>query len=510
MVGADDLDRAARFYDAILVPLGLVQVERAETYAAYAPEAAKDAIELYVTTPFDQRPATPGNGTMIALVAPSMQALEQFHTVGLQNGGTDEGAPGPREEGSAICYAYVRDFDGNKICAFHDRAKDQAALVSNRIFPTYVGSNELSPFHHCYANDQTVLRLAVGRFFAHHNGDDPVAGYWALRKHAALFDVPERPVEISGPDAVALLERIFARRIAEMAIDRGRYALACTHQGGIFMDGILFRLAEDKFWFVHPDGDLDTWLLAHNDSFDVTVSDPKSRVLQIQGPNSYQILHDASSGAITEDLKYFHSGFFDLGGQRVYVSRTGWTGELGYEIYTLGDQTDCPRLWDFLIAKGEPLGMVFSSMQSMNTRRIEAGILDSGSDFDTSMTPFEAGLERFVDLDKEGFIGRDALKAATPGTRLYGLRCVGTTPSGGDVILDDATVVGKVTTGAQSPYLECGIGYVRFDRPGNWLGRHLTLRSARYGDANCDIVELPFYDTDKHLPRGLPLNYDTA
>lgn len=382
---------------------------------------------------------------------------------------------------------------------------DLPALDPKQIFPTYVGSNELSAFHQCYANDQTVLRLAAGRFFAHHNGDDPVEGYWALRKRAALYDVPERPVEISGPDAVPFLEHILARRIADMATNRGRYALACTHQGGIFMDGILFRLGEDRFWFVHPDGDLDTWLLAHNDGFDVTVRDLKSRVLQLQGPKTYQIMHDATSRALTEDLKYFHSGFFDLGGQQVYVSRTGWTGELGYEIYTLGDATDCPRLWDHLMAHGAPHGMVFSSMQSMNTRRIEAGILDSGSDFDSTMNPFEAGLERFVDLDKEGFIGRDAVQAASPGTRLYGLRCDGVIPSGGDVILDGNAAVGKVTTGAQSPYLGCGIGYVRFDEPGDWHGRQLTLRPARYGEASCDIVELPFYDPDKRLPRGLPL-----
>lgn len=123
MVGTNDLDRAAVFYDAILAPLGLVRVERVQTYAAYAPDDAKDAIEFYVTTPFDQRPATPGNGTMIALGAPTMQALEQFHEVGLRSGGTDEGAPGPREEGSDICYAYIRDFDGNKICAFCEALK---------------------------------------------------------------------------------------------------------------------------------------------------------------------------------------------------------------------------------------------------------------------------------------------------------------------------------------------------------------------------------------------------
>ena len=127
MIGTNDLDQGARFYDVLLAPLGLVQVARVETYAAYAPKAAKDVIEFYITTPFDQGPATPGNGTMVALAAPTMQALEQFHSLGLQNGGSDEGAPGPREEGSDICYAYICDADGNKICAFYDGAKGQAA-----------------------------------------------------------------------------------------------------------------------------------------------------------------------------------------------------------------------------------------------------------------------------------------------------------------------------------------------------------------------------------------------
>ena len=382
---------------------------------------------------------------------------------------------------------------------------EHPALDPAHIFPTYIGGNELSPFHHCYANDQTVLRLAAGRFFAHHNGDPSELGYWALRKQAALFDVPERPVEISGPDAVAFLERIVARRICDMKIDRGRYALICTHQGGIFMDGILFRLAETRFWFVHPDGDLEPWLLAHSHGFDVTFSDPKSRVLQLQGPNSFPIMQAASSGALTESLKYFHSGFFDFDGQQVYVSRTGWTGELGYELYTLGDQTDCPRLWDHLMQKGAPHGLVFSSMQAMNTRRIEAGILDSGSDFDISMTPYEAGLERFVDLSKKGFIGRDALKAAAPATRIFGLRCIAATPCSGDLILSGSAPVGMVTTGALSPYLKCGIGYARFDQPDEWSGKTLTLKSQQSDKVTCTIVDLPFYDPEKRLPRGLPL-----
>ena len=226
---------------------------------------------------------------------------------------------------------------------------DHPTLNPANIFATYVGSNELSPFHNCYANENTVLRLAAGRFYAHYNGEDVISSYWALRKKAALFDVPERPVEIAGPDAVAFLEYLVARKIKDMEVGRGRYALICTHAGGIFMDGILFRLAENRFWFVHPDGDLDMWLLAHSRGFDVKVSDPKSRVLQLQWPKSFRIMQDATRGAITQNFRYFHSGLFKFDGQQVYVSRTGWTGELGYELYTLGEQTDCPRLWLSLI-----------------------------------------------------------------------------------------------------------------------------------------------------------------
>ena len=127
MIGTNDLDQSVRSYDVLLAPLGVVQVARLETYAAYAPKAAKDAIEFYVTMPFDQGPATPGNGTMGALAAPTMQALEDFHRLGLQNCGSDEGALGPCEEGSNICYAYIRDSDGNKICAFYEEMKGQSS-----------------------------------------------------------------------------------------------------------------------------------------------------------------------------------------------------------------------------------------------------------------------------------------------------------------------------------------------------------------------------------------------
>ena len=127
MVGTNDLTKATKFYDTILVPLGLLQAERTAIYTAYAPNGSKDAVEFYVTIPFDQKLATHGNGTMIALSAPTMLALKQFHRLGLSSGGTDEGAPGLREEGSDVSYAYIRDLDGNKICAFYSGAEKLSA-----------------------------------------------------------------------------------------------------------------------------------------------------------------------------------------------------------------------------------------------------------------------------------------------------------------------------------------------------------------------------------------------
>ena len=127
MVGTNDLTKATKFYDTILVPLGLLQAERTAIYTAYAPNGSKDAVEFYVTIPFDQKFATHGNGTMIAFSAPTMLALKQFHRLGLSSGGTDEGAPGLREEGSDVSYAYIRDLDGNKICAFYSGAEKLSA-----------------------------------------------------------------------------------------------------------------------------------------------------------------------------------------------------------------------------------------------------------------------------------------------------------------------------------------------------------------------------------------------
>ncbi|MEI8179493.1 aminomethyltransferase family protein [Aestuariivirga sp.] len=363
---------------------------------------------------------------------------------------------------------------------------------------------ERSPFEGKWLGPDTVMGVYAGRYYSVFNGEDVENGYWTLRRKAVLYDVPERPVEISGPDAERFLEHTFSRRITTLKEGRGRYAIACDHRGHVFMDGVLFRLGHNRFWYVQPDGALETWLLANSAGFDITVTDPLSRVLQIQGPASLAIMSAATDGAITEDMGYFHAGFFTIAGQRVYVSRTGWTGEMGYEVYTQGAATDCDRLWDRLMAVGQPHGMIFGSISSMEMRRIEAGILDNGTDFDLTMTPFEAGLGRFVDLDKSDFIGRAALLTADQqGKRLFGLKCRSGIPGYREVIMEGTRPVGHVTAGTWSPFLALGIGYVRFDVPGPWAGRELQVRTAEKGVLDCEIIDLPFYDPEKRIPRGL-------
>ena len=373
---------------------------------------------------------------------------------------------------------------------------DQTVRISGRRF-------EQSPYFDCYATSGMVLGVYAGRFYPKFIGDDPAEKYWALRRKAAMYDVPERPVQIEGPDAVPFMERIFARKVASLKEGRGRYAIACTPDGGVFMDGILFKLSEGKYWYVQPDGALETWLIAHSEGFDVTISDPKSRVLQIQGPSSLEIMRAASDGMIDESMGYFHSGFFDLGGQELYISRTGWTGELGFEIYSQGAKTDYRRLWDHLIEAGTPHGMVFSGVGSMGIRRIEAGILDNGTDIDMSMTPFQAGLGAFIDLDKQDFVGRAALLEADRRTLLYGVKCQAATPAMNCEVLDGNQIVGRVTAGGWSPFLDCGIGYVRFNEPGEWVGRALSVKMQEREIYLCEIIELPFYDKEKRIARGL-------
>ena len=319
---------------------------------------------------------------------------------------------------------------------------------------------EQSPFADRYVTDQTIFCLYCDRLYPVKMtaDEDPIPQYWKLRQGVLLYDVPEKPLEIVGPDAARLLERVLACRIETLPVGRARYGIACNENGTVLMDGVVMRLAPDRYWYVKANGEFESWLKANALGLDVEVSDPNSRVLQIQGPKSLDVLDAAIGGGLSADFKYFHAGFFDVCGQTLWVSRTGWTGEVGIEIYCNSgpEPTDHGALWDDLLACGEPIGMEFSSSSSMGIRRIESGILDNDTDIEPDLTPFGAGLGQFVRLDfvrldKEDFIGRVALESADRSQLLFGLVCGTATPEAGMQVHFDNGPVGHVTIGTWSP-----------------------------------------------------------
>ena len=362
---------------------------------------------------------------------------------------------------------------------------------------------EESPYIERTYSPEMVRGVYAGRYFPMSIGEDPIKKYWLLRQKALIFDVPEKPIEISGPDAIPFLEKVLTRKVSSINEGRGYYSLACTPQGGIFMDGVIFKFNENKFWYVQADGPFEDWLLAHTSNYNVKISDPKSRVLQIQGPASINIMKAASNGKIDENMKYFRSGFFDLGGQNLYVSRSGFTNELGFEIYSDGFKTDHLALWDHLMSCGKNYGMEFSSTRAMTIRRIEGGIFGNLTDIDTTITPFEAGLEFFVNMDKGDFIGRDALINKDRRPCLFGITCKSETPVSGSKVLDGEKIVGHITAGIPSPTLKLGIGYVRFYEPSDWPDKQLMLELPNGEKHTCNVVNLPFFDHEKKIVRGL-------
>ena len=370
--------------------------------------------------------------------------------------------------------------------------------------PFSVQSNRFrhSPFYACYAVANATLGVYNRRLYAWTLGDDVTATYWTLRRKAVLYDVPETPIEITGPDAERLLDKALTRDMTKLRVGRAAYGLACLPDGGLLMDGVVMRLGAERFFYVQADGEFLPWLAALGVDLDVTVRDPDSWVLQVQGPRSLEVLGAARDGGAPEPFDYFDVAECALGGQPVVVSRTGWTGELGFEVYTRPD-TDGPALWRHLLATGAAHGLIHGGLDSMGIRRIEAGIIDYGTDTDTAMTPFQAGLGKFVDLEKPNFVGKQALAAADRRVMLYGLRCPEATPRRFGAVRRGDTRIGGVTTASWSPYLDCGIAFVRMDQPGDWLGAAVTVTGGDGAGHAAEIVALPFYDDEKKIARGL-------
>ena len=342
--------------------------------------------------------------------------------------------------------------------------------------------------------------------------DDPITEYWALVNDVTLWDVAvERCVEVRGPDAFELVDSITCRDLSKVEVMQARYVLITAPWGGVVNDPVLLRLAEDRFWLALADSDALLYLagVAGARGLDVEILEADVAPLQIQGPRSRDVVRDLLGDAVA-DLRYYFCAEADVDGIPVVVSRTGWTGEVGFELY-LQDTSRGDELFERIVRVGEPHGLRI--IAPSEARRIEAGIFNYGSDMRIEDTPLHVtGLEKFVEWNKDRtFLGRERLEQIRDGS-LLDRKLVGI-EIGGDPMTDEGALndfwplvegdatVGRVTAGAWSPRLTKNIGYgwvpIRRAEPGS----ELEADTPR-GRVPVRVAPLPFLDPSKDVPKS--------
>ncbi|MDV6013541.1 glycine cleavage T C-terminal barrel domain-containing protein [Haloechinothrix sp. LS1_15] len=345
---------------------------------------------------------------------------------------------------------------------------------------------------------------------------DPVGEYWALLNGVTIWDVGvERQLQISGPDAFDFTNMLIPRDLSKCAVGQCKYVFITAPDGGIINDPVLLRLDSDRFWLSLADSDVRLWAmgLAHAGGWDVDIAEVDVAPIQVQGPKSREVMVDLFGESIL-DVPYYYLRDYTLDGMDVVVSRTGYTAELGYEIYLYNASRDAGRLWDAVWQAGEPHGM--RPIGPCHIRRIEAGMLSYGSDITLDTNPMEVGYDYkwMVDLEQEAdFIGKDALKRVREqgvsrimvGVEIDG-EPLGTYNDGSMIerfgVLDaDGSEVGSVTSACHSPRLERNIGLAMVPVELSALGTKVGIETPS-GLRNGLVVEKPFVDPRKQTPKG--------
>ena len=334
---------------------------------------------------------------------------------------------------------------------------------------------------------------------------DPEQNFWNLVNDAILCDVAvERQVEITGPDAAKFIQILTPRDLSNMAVGQCKYILITNVDGGILNDPILLRLAENHFWLSLADSDILLWAqgVAINSGLDITIVEPDVSPLQLQGPKSGKIMQ-ALFGDSIMDLRYYWLREVELDGIPLVVSRTGWSSELGFEIY-LRNSAQGYELWEKIMAAGAPLGLKPGHTSSI--RRIEGGMLSYHADADISTNPFELGLDRLMNLDMDAnFIGKAALiRIQEEGVtrKQVGLIIEGVPLKGPNTtfwtIQKDGVAVGNVTSAVYSPRLEQNIALAMVSAEHADIGTSVDVLASS-GLIRASIVGRPFYDPKKEI-----------
>jgi aminomethyltransferase len=319
-----------------------------------------------------------------------------------------------------------------------------------------------------------------------------------VRSEAGLFDVSHMgEIEVKGKDALVNLQKLLVTNIQTMSVSRVKYSALCYPDGGVVDDITIYRLAEDRFLLCSNAGNTEKdhqWILQNLEG-DVEVINRSSEYAQlaIQGPKAVEVLQKLTPVNL-EKIKYYWFAYGTIDGVQAIISRTGYSGEDGFELYF--NPEFAIQVWERLMAIGKRSGLRPAGLGARDTLRLEMGFPLYGHELNPTISLLEAGLERFVDFDKPSFIGKETLlKYEREGTqqRLVGFRMVGEgIPRSRYEIYKDGRIVGLITSGTISPSLGKGIG----------LG-YITIEEARIGNEvsvmirgkklPAVVVETPFY-----------------
>jgi glycine cleavage system aminomethyltransferase T len=339
------------------------------------------------------------------------------------------------------------------------------------------------------------------------NYDDFEAEYRHLLEHVTVWDVAvERNVEVTGPDGFRFAQLMTCRDLSKCEVGQGKYVLITSPDGGILNDPVMLRLDENTFWFALADSDVLFYAfgLAARAGLDVELREVDAAPLQIQGPKSKDVVRDLFGEDIL-DLRYYFFRRAEVDGIPVIITRTGWTSEVGYELYLL-DPKRGVDLWERIMEAGRPYEI--RPTGPVDIRRIEGGIFNYRADMDWTNNPFELGLDRLVDLDMEpDFMGKDALrriKEEGVSRKIVGVEI------GGDRLDMNETRwpveaggrrLGDVTSAVYSPRLEKNIGYAWVPVELSVLGTNLEVETPE-GRRPATVVAMPFVDPGKEIPKS--------
>ena len=334
---------------------------------------------------------------------------------------------------------------------------------------------------------------------------DPEQNFWNLVNDAIICDVAvERQVEITGPDAAKFMQKLTPRDLSKMKVGQCKYIFIVNNDGGLLNDPILLRLGENHFWISLADSDILLWAqgVAINSGLDVKITEPDVSPLQLQGPKSGLIMQKLFGEDIL-NLRYYWLRELELDSIPLVVSRTGWSSELGYEIY-LRDSKYGSDLWEKIMSVGVQYGL--KPGHTSTIRRVEGAMLSYHADADINTNPFELGLERLINLNTENnFIGKKALvdiqekgvQRIQVGLILNCERLKGPNTSFWPVTKGN-THIGKVTSAVYSPRLDQNIALAIVSIEYSEIGTELTVEiNSKFVDAK--VVEKPFYDPKKSI-----------